>query len=159
MGGSSGSRSVMGPRSVMGAVSGFRNSRTPLDAVPGTVMGRNMTTRSASPRISANSRVSSNSTAATPTLAGVRKRRRDVLVGLLGVAGATLVLGVIPPLRMLWVAHLITDVLLVAYVVMLIQIRNQVAERELKVRFLPSAAPLPSMHSEASLVFHRTAVN
>lgn len=160
LGGSSGSRSLMGSRSVMGVVSGFRNSRTPLDAVPGTVMGRNMGTRSAGPIVSSNSRVSSQSRpAARSTVSGVRKRRRDVLVGLLGVAGATLVLGVIPPLRMLWVAHLITDVLLVAYVVMLIQIRNQVAERELKVRFLPSAAPMPSMHSEPSLVFHRTAVN
>ena len=99
-------------------------------------------------------------TPSMPNLSGVRKRRRDVLVGLLGAAGVTLVLGILPPLHMLLVAHLLVDGILVAYVVMLIQIRNHAAERELKVRFLPTATPLPSMmHSEPALTLRRTAVN
>lgn len=120
-------------------------SRSPgLSPVPGTRMGSVPTPRSAS----------------MSNLSGVRKRRRDVLVGLLGAAGATLVLGILPPLRMLLVAHLLVDGILVAYVVMLIQVRNQAAERELKVRFLPTAAPLPSMmHREFAPTLRHTAVN
>ncbi len=115
-----------------------------LSPVPGTRMGSVPTPR----------------TASAPNLSGVRKRRRDVLVGLLGAAAATLVLGIFPPLRMLLVAHLLVDGILVAYVVMLIQIRNQAAERELKVRFLPTAAPLPSMmRREIAPTLRHTAVN
>lgn len=101
-----------------------------------------------------------NRAGSAPRLSGVRKRRRDVFVGLLGAAGATLVLGIVPALRALWLVHLLVDGILIAYVVMLIQIRNQAAERELKVRFLPTATPLPSMmHSEPALMLRRTAVN
>lgn len=103
---------------------------------------------------------SSSRAASAPKLSGARKRRRDVLVGLLGTAGATLVLGILPPLRALWLVHLLVDGVLVAYVVMLIQIRNQAAERELKVRFLPTATPLPSMmHREQAPALRRAAVN
>jgi len=69
------------------------------------------------------------------------RRRRDVLLALVVAAGVTLVLGAVPFLRMLWTAHLVFDVLLVAYVALLIRHRNAAAEREMKVRFLPRAVP------------------
>ena len=65
------------------------------------------------------------------------RRRRDVLVGLLATAAATLVLGLVPSLRVMLMVHLVVDVLLVAYVALLIRQRTLAAEREMKVRFLP----------------------
>jgi hypothetical protein len=68
-----------------------------------------------------------------------RRRRRDILLALLVAAGTTLVLGVVPALRMLWVVHGVVDVLLVSYVALLVRQRNLATERELKVRLLPTA--------------------
>lgn len=65
------------------------------------------------------------------------RRRRDVLTALLVAVVATLVLGLLPPFRVLWVAHVVADVLLVAYVALLVHQRNASAERDMKVRFLP----------------------
>jgi hypothetical protein len=67
------------------------------------------------------------------------KRRRDVLFTLAGGSAATLVLGLVPALRMLWLLHVVVDLLLAGYVALLVRIRNQAAERELKLRFLPGA--------------------
>jgi hypothetical protein len=64
-----------------------------------------------------------------------RKRRRDVLFGLLGSMGATLLLGaVVHPLLLV---HVMLDVLFVAYCTLLVRARNVAAEREMKVRYLP----------------------
>ena len=68
------------------------------------------------------------------------KRRRDVLFGLLAAMGGTLVLGLLPALRMLWVAHVILDLAFAAYVAMLIRARGVAAERDMKLRFLPARA-------------------
>ncbi len=68
-----------------------------------------------------------------------RRRRRDILMALLVVAGATLVLGAVPALRFLWMVHALVDVLLFGYVALLVRQRNLAAERELKVRLLPTA--------------------
>jgi hypothetical protein len=65
------------------------------------------------------------------------RRRRDILVGLLATAGLTLLLGILPALRAMLMVHLVVDVLLVAYVALLIRQRTLAAEREMKVRFLP----------------------
>lgn len=74
------------------------------------------------------------------------KRRRDIFVGLLAVMAGTLVLGFVPQLRMLWAMHVVVDVLFAAYVASLVYLRNQAAEREMKVRFLPaSASPEPAL--------------
>ncbi len=67
------------------------------------------------------------------------RRRRDVLSALVVAVLATLVLGMLPAFRVMLVAHLVADVLLVAYVALLIHQRNVAAERDLKVRFLPQA--------------------
>lgn len=68
------------------------------------------------------------------------KRRRDVLFTLLAAMGATLVLGLLPPLRMLWALHVVLDLVFAAYVAMLIRARGVAAEREMKLRFLPAHA-------------------
>lgn len=68
------------------------------------------------------------------------KRRRDILVTLLVAMGATLVLGILPPLRMLWAAHIVLDIVFAAYVGLLLRARGLAAEREMKLRFLPAHA-------------------
>ena len=73
------------------------------------------------------------------------KRRRDIFVGLLVAMAGSLVLGFLPQLRILWSIHVLLDVLFVAYVGALVYLRNLAAEREMKVRFLPTAAPEPAL--------------
>jgi hypothetical protein len=68
-----------------------------------------------------------------------RKRRRDVFYALSSAMGATLVLGLLPGMRALLAVHLVLDVLFVAYVALLVRMRNLAAEREMKLRFLPGA--------------------
>lgn len=70
-----------------------------------------------------------------------QKRRRDIFVGLLAAMVISLVLGAIPALRLLLVVHLLADVLFAGYVTMLVRMRHEVAEREMKLRFLPGAPP------------------
>ena len=82
------------------------------------------------------------------------KRRRDVLVGLLVAMAGSLVLGFLPPLRALWAVHVVVDVLFVAYVGLLVYLRNLAAEREMKVRFLPTA---PAAGAEPALLYRRSA--
>lgn len=107
---------------------------------------------------------------ASPAWAGMRapimssarsrtlRRRRDVLAALVVAAAVTLVLGALPMLRMLWAAHLVFDVLLVAYVALLIRQRNAAAEREMKVRFLPRSVPLePAMVTREPMLLRRSA--
>lgn len=81
------------------------------------------------------------------------KRRRDVLVGLLVAMVGSLVLGFLPPLRALWAVHVVIDVLFVAYVALLVYLRNLAAEREMKVRFLPTASAAP----QPALLYRRSA--
>ncbi|HUR18930.1 MAG TPA: hypothetical protein VMZ51_08360 [Acidimicrobiales bacterium] len=68
------------------------------------------------------------------------KRRRDILFTLLAAMGATLVLGFLPPLRMLWVPHVVLDVVFGVYVALLVRARGLAAEREMKLRFMPAHA-------------------
>ena len=84
------------------------------------------------------------------------KRRRDIFVGLLVAMVGSLVLGILPPLRILWSIHVVIDVLFVAYVGTLIYLRNLAAEREMKVRFLPTAATGPAYQPEPALLLRRT---
>ena len=71
------------------------------------------------------------------------KRRRDVFYALVTSMAGTLVLGMVPGLRVLLGLNLVLDALFVAYVALLVKMRNQAAEREMKVRFLPHTAPAP----------------
>ena len=68
-----------------------------------------------------------------------RRRRKDILLALLVAAGVSLALGAIPALRFLWMVHVAADVLLFGYVALLVRQRNLAAERDLKVRLLPTA--------------------
>jgi hypothetical protein len=67
------------------------------------------------------------------------RRRRDVLTALVVAVVATLGLGLVPAFRILLMAHVVADILLVAYVALLVHQRNVAAERDMKVRFLPQA--------------------
>lgn len=90
----------------------------------------------------------------SPGRASARKRRRDIFSGLLLAMGATLVLSIIPAFRMMLWVHLVVDVAFVAYVTLLVRVRNLAAERELKVRFLPAVSnPAPQ------LLLRRSATN
>ena len=81
---------------------------------------------------------------ASPRYAGfsakarTQRRRRDIFVGMLAAMGTSLVLGFIPALRILWAVHLLVDGLFVSYVALLVHVRNEAAEKEMKVRFLPA---------------------
>ncbi len=69
--------------------------------------------------------------------AEAKKRRRDVLVTLLAAAGLTLVLGLVLPQVLL--LHLVIDVLLGAYVALLVRQKRAAEERATKVRYLEPA--------------------
>ena len=71
------------------------------------------------------------------------KRRRDVFYALLSAMAGTLLLGLVPGMRALLGLHVVLDLLFAGYVTLLLRMRNETAEREMKVRFLPQAGPAP----------------
>jgi hypothetical protein len=68
----------------------------------------------------------------------VRRRRQNILFGLLAAMGVTLLLGLLVSKFLL--VHVALDLLFVAYCAGLVRARNVVAEREMKVRYLPGPA-------------------
>lgn len=85
-----------------------------------------------------------------------KKRRRDILVTLLAAAGLTLVLGLF--VRQMLIVHAVVDVLLVAYVALLLRFKRMAEERAVKVRYLqPARRPAPIRATAAPL--RRTAAN
>jgi hypothetical protein len=94
----------------------------------------------------------------SPSVAAARsrtiRRRRDVLTALLVAAVATLALGLLLSMGVMLIAHVVADVLLVAYVTLLVHQRNVAAERDMKVRFLPQAHRLDPalMRAEPALL-------
>ena len=72
----------------------------------------------------------------------VRRRRTNILLGLLGAMVVTLLGGVLMGGTVL-VLHLVLDLLFVAYCGMLVRARNLAAEREVKVRYLPGPMAMP----------------
>ena len=87
--------------------------------------------------------------------ARTQRRRRDIFVGMLAAMVTSLVLGFIPSLRILWVVHLLVDAMFVTYVALLVHMRNQAAERDMKVRFLPQH--LGTRTPEPALLLRRSA--
>ena len=87
--------------------------------------------------------------------ARTQRRRRDIFVGMLAAMVTSLVLGFVPSLRILWVVHLLVDAMFVTYVALLVHMRNQAAERDMKVRFLPGR--LPGRAPEPALLLRRSA--
>ncbi len=89
--------------------------------------------------------------------ARLRKRRRDILYALLAAVAGSLVLGLIPGLRVMLGLNIVLDLLCVAYVALLIRARNLAAEREMKVRYLPRAVPVPATVPAPALLLRRSA--
>jgi hypothetical protein len=83
----------------------------------------------------------------------VQKRRRDILVGLMAAMAISLVLGAIPALHILLLVHVLADALFVGYVALLVRMRNAVAERDMKLSFLPG----PARQVEPALLLRRSA--
>lgn len=81
------------------------------------------------------------------------ERRRQVFLVLLSAMAGTLVLGLIPALRPLLYLHVVLDLAFAGYVGLLINLRNQAAEREMKLRFLPGSEPM----AEPVLLLRRSA--
>ncbi|MEX1009035.1 MAG: hypothetical protein WD271_14485 [Acidimicrobiia bacterium] len=74
----------------------------------------------------------------------VQKRRRDILLVLAGAVGATLLVAVATQSTPLILLNLLADAALLAYVYMLVQIRQRAREQRVKVRFLGSAYRRPA---------------
>ena len=77
--------------------------------------------------------------------ARAQRRRREVVAALLTAMGLTLGLAFLPGLRVMWLVHVVFDVLFGLYVVLLLRMRNLAAEREMKVRFLPGVPVEPAL--------------
>lgn len=89
-----------------------------------------------------------------------KKRRRDILVTLLAAAGLTLVLSLVLPA--VFMLHLVIDVLLAAYVALLVRQRKLAEERSMKVRYLGDArrpAAAHPMQGSSHLAIRRAAAN
>ena len=69
-----------------------------------------------------------------------RRRRRNVLVTLTLTTLLLVVLGAVPGMHLLLAVAAVSAVLLVAYVALLVRMRNAAAEREMKLSFLPGPA-------------------
>jgi hypothetical protein len=90
------------------------------------------------------------------TSSSAAKRRRDILFGLLAVMGGSLVLSFVPGLAVLRLFHFFVDALCVGYLGLLIRQRNIRAEREMKLRFLPTAAAGAGVGGESPFLLRRT---
>ena len=94
---------------------------------------------------------SNNAAALRLSRSEAKKRRRDVLFTLLGAAGLTFVMA----LRLggpVWGLHLVCDLLLAGYVVLLVQLQQRALERDTKVRYLPNR----SARAEPALLLRRS---
>ncbi len=74
----------------------------------------------------------------------MQKRRRDIFVSLALTTGATLALGVVPQLRLLWIASLVSGALLAGYCYLLVQLRTLAVERDMQVRFSSNHNRVPA---------------
>jgi len=74
------------------------------------------------------------------SLQKARRRRRDILVGLVTLMVISLAAGfLVPSLRFMLVAHVVLDLAFVVYVGLLARAQQLAIERDEKVHFLPSA--------------------
>ena len=67
--------------------------------------------------------------------AHMQKRRRAIFIGLSLLTGGTLVVGIAPPLRLLWIVSLVSGALLAGYCYLLVQLRTLAVERDMQARF------------------------
>jgi hypothetical protein len=111
------------------------SSSAPLVPVHGPLR----TTRAAAPAYRSSVPAARPASASSASRSRTIRRRRDVLSALIVAVVGTLGLGLIPAFHILLMANVLADVLLVAYVALLVHQRNAAAERDMKVRFLPQA--------------------
>jgi len=113
------------------SISSFQKQLSVLERRSNTIGGGNHSVRSigSAPGYSAAAIRMSRSEA--------KKRRRDVLFTLAAAAGITLPLAFMLG-GSVWMLQLLCDVLLAGYVVLLVQSTQRAAERDLKVRYLPT---------------------
>jgi hypothetical protein len=80
-----------------------------------------------------------------------QRRRRDVLLGLAGAVGASVLLALATGMLLVWVVQILADVLLGAYLVLLVRMHSVGHDRQRKLRFLPPpAAPELALRRTAS---------
>ena len=99
--------------------------------------------------------------------AHMQKRRRDIFVGLALLTGGTLAVGIVPPLRLLWIVSLVSGALLAGYCYLLVQLRTLAVERDMQARFSgnhnrgPRAAHRPAyaLVPEARPVAHKRRID
>lgn len=89
------------------------------------------------------------------TLAEARRRRREVFYTLVGAAVLTLVLALALG-GSVWVLHLAVDLVLGAYVTLLVQVQQRQVERAVKVRHLTTRRP---RHQPEPVLALRRSVN
>ncbi len=87
-----------------------------------------------------------------PKLSPQKKRRRDILFGLLGASGATF-LGTIAIGGMFTNLFLLSLVLTGSYVGLLATVQKQALERRTKVRYLDEAAPVADWSAQGDEYF------
>jgi hypothetical protein len=121
---------------VIGRTGGFTASR-PAPPAPMSIAG---TTSAPRPRIGA----------APAGMTTAQRRRRDVLVGLLGAVAFTFVAAFLTRSTMMWVVQFAVDALLVTYVVLLVRMRTLATEQQVKVRYLPQPTPQLALRRTAS---------
>ncbi len=68
-----------------------------------------------------------------------QKRRRDVFFVLLAGTVGSLALAMLPGMSIMWSVQVLFDVVFVAYVAILVNLRNRAAEREMKLRHMSPA--------------------
>jgi hypothetical protein len=127
------SRAERGPADSVGA---FRNQLSVLERTSPSTRGR-----PARPVTPISSR------------AQVSKRRREVLILLLVAMTVTMVQTVVFHQEMMLYVQLFFDGLFLAYLLLLARVRALAAEREAKVRYLPSTG---SLAPEPALLLHRS---
>jgi hypothetical protein len=66
-----------------------------------------------------------------------QKRRRDVLFALVAGVVGTLSVALIPGMKVMWSVQVGSDVVFLAYLVLLVHLRNLAVERARKLRFMP----------------------
>jgi hypothetical protein len=85
-----------------------------------------------------------------------QKRRRDVLLILLGVCAGTLLLALLTRMPLLFAAHLVADIALGGYVYLLLQYKQRTAEQHSKVRYHNPEYRAPAPYLAGNLPYDGT---
>jgi hypothetical protein len=70
-----------------------------------------------------------------------QKRRRDVFFALMAGTVGAFALALIPGMSIMWSVQVLFDLMLGSYVAVLVRLRNQAAEREMKLRYMSAGRP------------------